>query len=252
MEAKWYYAESGETVGPMSVEEIAWRIGRTKNQPHLVWTEGMSEWTEAGALPEFSTAFETTRPALAPKMEAGEETEAGSPAKQATLAQRARRELIEFLVISFYLYICFGALIFYKASILHSEGIEFSVYGMAIAKALILGKFLLTLQAFKIGEDKKHASTALANILKKSLLFSLLLFALTIVEELIVGHFHGRASREVLSEIAGGSLQQAFAVALLLFLILIPYFAFREIAARLGEGKLSKLLTERPPAENQE
>ena len=171
------------------------------------------------------------------------------PQTQATLAQRARRELYEFLVVASYLFVCFGALIFYKASILHGEGIEFTVFGLAIVKALILGKFLLLLEALKIGEDKKHARSALANILTKSSLFSLLLFAMTVVEELIVGHFHGRASREVLREIAGGTWQQAVAVAILLFLILIPFFGYQEIAARLGKGKLSKLLTERPRPE---
>ncbi len=252
MQSKWYYSENGKAVGPMSTKEVAIWISQAENQPHFVWMEGMSEWTDASTVPELSAALRANGTALASNAEAGAETKGLSAPKQATLAQRARRELIEYLVVSAYLYVCFAALIFYKASILHSEGIEFTVYGVAIAKALILGKFLLTLQAFKIGEDKRHASAALANILKKSLLFTLLLFVLTVVEELIVGHFHGRASRQVLSEIAGGTLQQAFAVAILLFLILIPYFAFQEIAARLGEGKLWKLLTERPAPENQE
>jgi hypothetical protein len=236
----------------MSAKEIAGRIRQAKSEPHFVWIEGMSEWADASTVPEFSAVLQAAGTALASDAEAGAGTEGASAAKQATLAQRARRELFEFLVVSAYLYVCFGALIFYKASILHSEGIEFTVYGLAIAKALILGKFLLTLEAFKVGEDKKHARSALANILTKSLLFSLLLFALTVVEELIVGHFHGRASREVLREIAGGTWQQAVAITILLFLILIPYFGYQEIAARLGKGKLSKLLIERPPPEGQE
>ncbi len=175
---------------------------------------------------------------------------ANSAGARATLAQRARRELIEYLAISVYLYICFGALIFYKASILHGQGIEITVFGLAIAKALVLGKFVLTLQAFKIGESGKRGSAPLANILKKSLLFSLLLIFLTVIEEMIVGHFHGRASREILSEIAGGTLPQACAIGLLLFLILIPYFAYLEISASLGEGELSKLLIQRRSPES--
>jgi hypothetical protein len=252
MEAKWYYAESGKALGPVSAEEIARRIKQGKNQPHFIWTEGMSGWMDVSSLPEFSKALQAAGPALAVKTDADKEGKAVLFPKQTTLAQRARRELIEFLVAASYLYVCFGALIFYKASILHSEGIEFPVYGLAIAKALILGKFLLMLQAFKIGEGKKNASAALAVIVKKSLFFTLLLFVLTVIEELIVGYFHGRASQEVLREFAGGTLQQALAVAVLLFLILIPYFAFQEIAARLGEGKLWKFLIERPAPENQE
>ncbi len=251
MEANWYYSENGKALGPMSAKEIAGRIRQAKSEPHFVWIEGMSEWADASTAPEFSAALQAAGMALASDAEAGAGTKGASAAKQATLAQRARRELYEFLVVSAYLYVCFAALIFYKASILHSEGIEFTAFGLAIVKALILGKFLLLLEALKIGEDKKHARSALANILTKSALFSLLLFAMTVVEELIVGHFHGKASREVLREIAGGTWQQAVAVAILLFLILIPFFAYQEIAARLGKGKLSKLLTERPRPEGE-
>ncbi len=252
MEANWYYSENGKALGPMSANEIAERIGRAKNEPHFVWIEGMSDWTEASIVPEFSAAFQAAGTALAAGGEAGAGTKGASAETQVTLAQRARRELIEYFVVASYLFVCFGALIFYKASILHGEGIEFTVFGLAIVKALILGKFLLLLEALKIGEDKKHARSALANILTKSSLFSLLLFAMTVVEELIVGHIHGRTSREILREIAGGTWQQAAAVAVLLFLILIPFFGYQEIAARLGKGKLSKLLTERPRPEGRE
>jgi hypothetical protein len=251
MEAKWYYSENGKSLGPMSANEIAGRIRQGKNEPHFVWIEGMSDWTDASIVPEFSAAFQAAGTALASGAEAGAGTKSQSSAEKATLVQRARRELYEYLVVSSYLFVCFGALIFYKASILRGEGIEFTVFGLAIVKALILGKFLLLLEALKIGEDKKHARSALANILTKSLLFSLLLFAMTVVEELIVGHFHGKASREVLREIAGGTWEQAVAVAILLFLILIPFFGYQEIAARLGKGKLSKLLTERPRPEGE-
>jgi GYF domain 2 len=252
MEAKWYYSENGKALGPMSAKEIAGRIRQAKNESHFVWIEGMSDWTDASTVPEFSAALQAPGTALASGAEAGAGTKGASAAEQATLVQRARRELYEYLVVSAYLYVCFAALIFYKASILRGEGIEFTAFGLAIVKALILGKFLLLLEAFKIGEDKKHARSALANILTKSLLFSLLLFAMTVVEELIVGHFHGRESREVLREIAGGTWQQALAIAILLFLILIPFFGYQEVAARLGKGKLSKLLTERPPPEGRE
>ncbi len=251
MEANWYYSENGKALGPMSAKEVAGRIGQAKNEQHFVWIEGMSEWADASTLPEFSAVLHAAGTALAPDNGADVGTKGASAAEKATLVQRARRELYEFLVVSSYLFVCFGALIFYKASILHGEGIEFTVFGLAIVKALILGKFLLLLEALKIGEDKKHARSALANILTKSALFSLLLFAMTVVEELIVGHFHGKASREVLREIAGGTWQQAVAVAILLFLILIPFFAYQEIAARLGKGKLSKLLTERPRPEGE-
>src|ERR1700760_4784141 len=101
------------------------------------------------------------------------------------LAQKAWREFRELAAISGYLYICFAALIFYKASILRSHGIEFATFGLALGKALILGKFILFAHALGIGDRNKPSRLALAIILK-SLIFGLLLIALTFIEEMIV------------------------------------------------------------------
>jgi len=164
------------------------------------------------------------------------------------LAHRAERELVHYIVIATYLYVCFGALIFYKHSILQSEGIAFAAYGLALGKALILAKFILVAHALKIGDRNKTSRLAFG-IIWKSLLFAALLIGLSVIEEIAVGLFHGRQPQEVLGEIAGGTLPQVLATSLLILLIMLPYFAFREISASLGEGKLMQLLFERrPPA----
>ena len=171
-----------------------------------------------------------------------EPTQAQEP--RGNLVHTAWRELLEYVAISAYLYICFGALIFYKASILHSQGVEFVAYGLALGKALILSKFILVAHALGIGDRNKPHRLALA-ILFKSLIFALMLIALSVAEEVIVGFFKGRQLEGVLREIAGGTLAQVLATSFLILLIMVPYFAFREISAALGEGKLQKLLTER-------
>jgi hypothetical protein len=238
MKAKWYYVENDQTVGPTTLEDLSERL-KFAGQSHLVWTEGMADWTDAKAVPALSRFFQSTAATFNP----GHLPE--PPAPKATLGRRLRHELTEYLIISTYLYVCFSSLIFYKASILQSDGIVFATYGFAIVKALILGKFILVLHALKLGEGKLGAGVLLADILKKSVLFVIFLIALTVAEEIIVGYFHGRTSQEVVSEMAGGTLPQAFAVAILMLLILIPYFTFRGIADRLGEGVLWKLLTQR-------
>jgi hypothetical protein len=163
---------------------------------------------------------------------------------QPKLAQRARDELVQFLIISSYLYVCFGALILYKAAILGSEGISYTPFGLAVVKALVLGKFILMGHALKFGERGRRGRLAL-DILYKSLLFMLMLVILSIAEGVVVDLVHGRPIREALTGFAGGTLLEAFAASVLMLLVLIPYFAFREIARSLGEGRLLKLLTER-------
>ncbi|AEH82099.1 hypothetical protein SM11_pC1026 (plasmid) [Sinorhizobium meliloti SM11] len=70
----------------------------------------------------------------------------------ATIAQRAKRELKEYALLSVYLYVCFGALVLYKMAILGSQGVHVSSFGVPVFKALILGKFILLGHAMKLGE----------------------------------------------------------------------------------------------------
>ncbi len=167
--------------------------------------------------------------------------------KPATLARRVRNELIEYTAIAGYLAVCFGALLFYKAAILESEGIEATRVGLAIIKALILGKFVLILEHLKIGDGGKSASVLILDILKKALLFTFLLILLTAAEDVIIGFIHGENARAALKGIGGGTRPEALATALLMFLVLIPYFAYRDIAAKLGEEALLKLMFTRQP-----
>jgi hypothetical protein len=176
-----------------------------------------------------------------------EERSMETTATKITLIQRARRELIEYIVIAAYLYICLGALILYKATVLRAHGIEYEALGLALVKALVLGKFILIANTLKFGE-LRGVNRPILKILSKTLFFGLLLVVLSVGEEVIVGLIHGRTTRESLGEIADGYLPQAFAIGLLMMLILIPYFAFREISARLGEGNLMKLLIARATA----
>jgi GYF domain 2 len=244
MKANWYYIENDETAGPTTLEDLVRRIGQT-GESRLVWTQGMAEWTDAEAVPALSRFLKTAAPSSAATSERSHIKAAGS--KTAALKQRLGRELFEYIMISTYLFVCFGALLFYKAAILRSDGIEFAPLGIAIVKALVLGKFILVLHALKVGERKGGAGVLLFDIVKKSVVFLIFLSFLAVLEELVAGYFHGREAREVISEIGGGTLQQALATGILLLLILIPYFAFRILSVRLGEGVLWKFLTERAP-----
>ena len=245
MKANWYYIEDDETLGPTTLEDLAGRIRHSGKSP-LVWTQGMADWMDAEAVPALSQLlWPATRPSPTPLLPSN--VAEPDVKKRATLRQRLGHELIEYLAISTYLFICFSALLFYKAAILRSDGIEYAPLGVAIVKALVLGKFVLVLHALKIGERKSGAGVLATDIVKKSVLFLLFLCAMSVAEELIVGFFHGREIRDIAAEIGGGTLPQAIAQSVLLLLILIPYFTFRVVSVRLGEGVLWKLLTEPAP-----
>ena len=79
-------------------------------------------------------------------------------------------------------------------------------------------------------------------MLRKTFTFLMLLIVLTIVEEVVVGLFHHRSIGESLGELFGQRLLETLAGALLLLLVLVPYFAFQVVAEALGEGRLVRML----------
>ncbi|MGH0282275.1 hypothetical protein RWA02_29250 (plasmid) [Sinorhizobium meliloti] len=161
----------------------------------------------------------------------------------ATIAERAKRELKEYALLSVYLYVCFGALVLYKMAILGSQGVHVSAFGVAIIKALILGKFILLGHAMKLGE--RYGRLRLVSVIAyKAGLYLLLLIVLSIVEEAIVGLSNGRTIAATLSEVGGAKLPELLATSMVMLLILIPYLASREFAVALGEGRLWDLLLE--------
>lgn len=217
MSASWYYAEDGKAVGPFGADQIRARVQAAPDKALPVWREGMAEWADARLLPEFAPA----------------EPKTGAPKKaitidRAELARRARHEFFEYLGISAYLFVCFGALTIYKTAVLRSVGVEFAPMGLSLVKALISAKLIMILQALKLDRRIRQVEAPFVIILQKAALFTLFLIILTVIEELLVGHLHGKESREILSEMAGGTVPQALSVGLLMFLIMIPFFAFRE------------------------
>jgi hypothetical protein len=154
---------------------------------------------------------------------------------------RLAHEMKVYAGISLYFYVCFGAILLYKASVLEAHGLSYAPYGLAAAKALILGKFVLIGQAIHMGERYKH-KPLIYRVLYKSVIFLMVLAALSFLEEVIVSAIHGRTVVQTISEIAGGRWSEIAMTCALLWLILLPYFAFQQISEVLGEGKLRQML----------
>lgn len=72
-----------------------------------------------------------------------------------SIGKRAADELKEFAVIAAYLYVCFTAILYLKASILKAHGIAFAPFGFAAVKALICAKFVSVGHILHVGERFK-------------------------------------------------------------------------------------------------
>jgi len=167
---------------------------------------------------------------------------------KAALRQRGMHELKELLFISLYLYITLGAVILMKTAVLHTEGVKFAPWGIAIVKAVVLAKFMLLGEAMKIGE---HTTRPLIwPTLQKAFGLLVLLIIMTIIEEAVVGMFHDKSIAASLGELGGHRLEETIAGSVVMLLVLIPYCAFRVLDVALGEGRLARMFfVERQPME---
>jgi hypothetical protein len=160
------------------------------------------------------------------------------------LRHKLGHEAKEYLLTVAYLYVCFGALLLYKAAILRDHGIQYVPLGLALGKALLMAKFMLIGRKLNVGANV-GSSRLVYVIAYKSVLFLLLLIALSVVEQVSLGFAHHETIEGALSHLGSGRLGEVLAEGLLLLLILVPYFAYKELDRTLGEGKIRQLLRRR-------
>src|ERR1700730_11103289 len=172
-----------------------------------------------------------------------ETTESNVPSKS-SFREKAGEELREFIILTAYLYVCFAAVIYLKAALLEAQGVAYAPLGLAIIKAALCAKFMLVGRAFHLGERFKHLPLIVPT-LHRAFAFLLLLAVLTVIEEIVVGTMHGRTVLDSMSRIAGGTFHQVVATILIIFLILVPYFAFRSLGDIVGDRILVRLFFER-------
>ena len=165
-----------------------------------------------------------------------------------SIGERFIKELREYLIVSIYLWICFGVLLLYKTAILRAEHVQFIPLGIAAVKALIIGKFILIGRAVKAG-DRLSSSVLLIRIMWKSLAFMLLLVLFTLIEEMVVGLFHGHTVANTVNQLTARSWTEILAPSLIILLVLIPMISFEEIDRSLGKGTLRRMLFGRTNAD---
>jgi hypothetical protein len=163
------------------------------------------------------------------------ETTAKSP-----LHQRALRELKELVFISLYLYIALGAVIMMKTAVLHDQGVQFTPWGIAIVKAVVLAKFMMLGEIMKIG-GRGTTGPLIWPTLQKAFGLLAVLIIMTIIEEAVVGLFHHQPIAASLGDLFGSRLEETLAGYLIMLLVLIPYCAFRVLSEALGDGRLERM-----------
>ena len=159
---------------------------------------------------------------------------------KSTISEKIVDELKEFLAVAAYLFVCFSALAYLKYAILQAQDIAFAPFGFAAAKALICAKFMSIGHAMHLGERYKTRALIWPT-LYRSLVFVALLLVLNVLEEIAVGLLHHRAVADSISSVGGGTLQQLIATSFVIFLVLVPFFAFRSLGEVVGRQNLVRV-----------
>lgn len=160
---------------------------------------------------------------------------------ESTLKSRLAIELKRYAVISLYLFICFGVVLIYEASQSATKEATLLTVGIALGKALVMGKFILIGEALEPG-TRISAPTLLHRIMWRTAGMLGVLVVFKLLEELIIGLVHSRGIDELLAELTGQSWLGLLGPVLLMLLILVPMITAIELDRALGSAGLKGLL----------
>ncbi|HZJ11074.1 MAG TPA: DUF4339 domain-containing protein [Methyloceanibacter sp.] len=245
----WYLSRGDKRYGPLADRELlllAEQGGLRTDD--LLWKPGFDSWKSVHAFCDVSNFAESASllPAGTPSDEfadaAVDAAGLGEPANQKkSLRARAYEELRKFLIIFSYLWLVFFVFLVHEWVVLASNNIGFRFYGLALVNALVLSKIMLIAEAFKFAErlDDKPLVYPIAF---KSISFSVLLMVSYIVEEIVVGLFHGKSVAESFPHVGNGGLVGVVTVGAILCIALVPFFGFREIARVIGKAEFRSLM----------
>ncbi len=151
--------------------------------------------------------------------------------KHAVLKQKAIHEGQEFVGIFLYLAFFFCAVATNQRLLLNDYHISYFSYGAALINAAVIAKVILIGEYARLGR-RQETRPLLWVAIYKAFLFSLLVLAFHIVEEVIKLIVHGEKIVAALHHIRIDLLVSHCVV---VFCTFIPLFAFRELQRVLGE-----------------
>ena len=167
------------------------------------------------------------------------------PGTTRSLKQKALEEAKRMLGITAYLWVLFSVFEVHRVAVLRGQHLPNSYrIGFSLINALILAKVILVADALHAGK-RKAGTTMFAAVMFKSGLFAIILVCFNVVEDVLVGLFRGKTLAESVPEIGGGGLEGQLLVGVMIFVVLIPFFAFSELRRAMGEAEFNDLVFRR-------
>jgi hypothetical protein len=160
---------------------------------------------------------------------------AAEPGGKKSLKERAVGELEKYALISVYLAVLFFLFNLHR-QLLQGHGISLWSQGFAIINALVFGKVMLIGEALELGK-RQESRPLVWVVIWKALFFAILLAAFHLLEEAIRAWFESQPLSAAVTN-SGGSWVAVAAYTAIIFVMLIPFYAFHEAARLFGSNAL--------------
>jgi len=164
-----------------------------------------------------------------------------STAERPTLKERAFKEFKRFVVIFLYLWVVFGLLSIHESLVLSQHHLDVEEHTFAIINAFVFAKVLLVGEQLHLG-SRFEKKPLIYPILYRCLVFTVLLMSFHVAESVVVGLWHGHTVAESLPPFFGWNPKGVLAISILCYVLLLPFFAFREFARVIGRPEMWALL----------
>ena len=161
------------------------------------------------------------------------------------LLTRAADQARQFLWIFLYLCVLFALFVMNEIVILNQHGMTLAMNGFAVINAFILAKVMLVVEHFNLGRWLEERPR-IYPIIFEAFLIAALFLAFHVVEHVVMGLIHGKPLQDSVPAIGGGGFLGALCVALVLFVSLIPFFAFKHLSRAIGPGRVRAILLGTP------
>jgi hypothetical protein len=168
--------------------------------------------------------------------------------KKRTWKERIFHEMVEYWINVVYLSLVFAAFTQYRRFILAAYDIVYTNYWIALIQALILAKVIMIGAVARLGRGLER-KPLIYPTLYKTLVFSVLVVAFTIIEHAVKGLWQGKGLTGGVTEFFGKGLHELLAGSLVLLVSLIPFFAVKELSRVLGKDKIIALMFLKRPSE---
>ena len=161
-------------------------------------------------------------------------------AENDSMKRKVLHEVRQLATTFVYLSLFFILFRVYTRMVLAEYEISYFAYGLSLLKSLALAKIILTGEALRLGERFRKRPLIIPTVYK-TVVFSAFTLAFEVLEHLVLGWVRGRTAAEVFAEFLDRGWAYNVAMALVVFVAFLPFFAFRETERVLGEGKLQDL-----------